>query len=162
MDGMTEDVHGPGWWVGSDGNWHSPEEDFDADVPTRTHPARRVAVVLLAVAVVGATTVGAWLGGSSGGGGQTSAGPPLGELEAQIEQAVVGTGPNQFGVTGVSGVLCTPGIAWTPGHTFQCSVYASSERKIGVYDGTVEPSPASGGWRWSGTWNPTLHHPITE
>ena len=72
MDGMTDDLHGPGWWVGSDGYWHPPDEEFDADVPKRNHPARRVAVVLLAVALVGATTVGAWLGGSSGGVGPVS------------------------------------------------------------------------------------------
>lgn len=162
MDGMTDEVHGPGWWVGSDGNWHVPEEDFDADVPARNHPARRVAVVLLAVAVVGATTVGAWLGSGAGSTGQTSAGPPTGQLETQIEQALVGSGHDQFGVTGVSGVICGSAITWTPGRTFQCSVFASSERKIGVYDGTVEPSPSAGGWRWSGTWYPILRHSTTE
>lgn len=158
MDGMTDGIHGPGWWVGSDGSWHPPEEDFGADVPTRNHPARRVAVVILAVAVVGATTVGAWLGAGSGTTGPASAGPPLGELDAQVEQVLVGTGADQFDVTGVTGVVCGPATAWTPGHTFQCSVYASGQRKIGVYDGTVEPSPSSGGWRWSGTWYPILRH----
>jgi hypothetical protein len=154
MDGVSDDRRGPGWWVGSEGNWHSPEEDFDADVPKRNHPARRVAVVLLAVALVGATTVGAWLGGSSGGTGPVSSGPPLGELEAQVEQVVAGTGAHQFGVPGVTDVVCGPAISWTPDHTFQCSVYASSHRKIGVYDGTVESAPPSEGWRWRGAWYP--------
>lgn len=160
MDGMSEDLPGPGWWVGSDGNWHPPEEDFDADVPKRAHPARRVAVVLLAVALVGATTVGAWLGSVSGG--PTTIGPPLGQLEAQVEQVVVRTGAGGFGVSGVSDVVCGATTSWRPGDTFACSVYASPQRKIGVYDGTVEPSSPSGTWRWRGQWYPVLGHATTE
>jgi hypothetical protein len=160
MDGMSDDLHGPGWWVGSDGNWHPPEEDFDADVPRRAHPARRVAVVLLAVAIVGATTVGAWLGSSSGS--PASDGPPLAQLDAQVQQVVVGTGANQFGVSDVAEVVCGPAKAWIQGDTFQCSVYASGHRKIGVYDGTVEPSSSAGTWRWSGEWYPILRPATTE
>ncbi|MGD0394090.1 MAG: hypothetical protein ABSC41_15785 [Acidimicrobiales bacterium] len=162
MDGMTDDLHGPGWWVGSDGYWHSPDEEFDADVPKRNHPARRVAVVLLAVALVGATTVGAWLGGASGGVGPVSAGPPLAELEAQVEHVVVGAGAHEFGVTGVTGVTCGPVVSWRPGSTFRCTVYASSQRKIGVYEGTVESAPSSEEWRWRGAWYPVLGRSTTE
>ncbi len=161
MDYMSDDLRGPGWWVGSDGNWHAPEEDFDADVPTRNHPARRLAVVLLAVAVVGATTVGAWLGSGSGG-GPVSTGPPLGGLEAQVEQVVSGAGAHEFGVAGVTDVVCDPVSAWRPGATFQCSVYASSQRKLGVYDGTVESAPATQGWRWRGAWYPVAGRSTAE
>lgn len=159
--GMGDESPGPGWWVGSDGAWHSPEEDFGADVPKRSHPMRRVVIVLLAVAVVGATTVGAWLGqGSPGGSG--SVGPSLAALNSQVDQVVTGTGADQFGVTGVSGVVCQPPDSWIPGATFECSVYANSDRKIGVYDGTVVSSTSAGEWRWRGTWYPTLHPSAVE
>ena len=157
---MSDDPYGPGWWVGSDGNWHSPDEDFDADVPVRNHPVRRVAVVVLAVAVVGATTLGVWLG--AGGQSAGPGGPSVSALDAQVEQVVTGTGAHDFGVTGVTGVACGPAILWRPGATFECSVYASPQRKIGVYDGTVEPTTSSGDWRWIGTWYPIQRPSTTE
>lgn len=150
---MNGDRHDPGWWVGSDGNWHSPDEDFDSDVPKKDHPIRRVAIVILAVAVVGATTFGVWLGGSQTSGPST-AGPPLAEITSQVRQAVTGTGANQFGVAGVSSVVCSPPSSWNPGDTFKCHLYASSQRELGVYDGTVQSTTSSGEWRWNGVWKP--------
>ncbi len=156
--GMNDDQHDPGWWVGSDGHWHAPDEDFNADVPKRSHPVRRVAIVLLAVAVVGATTVGAWLGAGSQTSGPATGGPSLGVLDAQVEQVVTGTGADGFGVTGVSDVVCGPAVPWRPGNRFECSVYASPQQRIGVYDGIVEPATSSGQWRWRGWWYPILRH----
>jgi len=151
---MGDDSPGPGWWVGSDGAWHAPEEDFGADVPRRSHPVRRVAVVLLAVAVVGATTIGAWLGGSSQVTTPVSGGPTLTALTSQVQQAVTRPGADGFGVPGVTDVVCVPPASWVAGATFVCSVYASSPRKIGVYAGTVESTESAGEWRWTGTWYP--------
>ncbi len=156
MVGVNDDSPGPGWWVGSDGGWHAPEEDFGADVPKRSHPVRRVAIVLLAVAVVGATTVGAWLGASSSTTGSVNGGPTLAALTSQVEQVVTGTGAHQFGVAGVADVVCVPPASWTAGARFECSVYASAARKIGVYDGTVAAGGTAGEWRWSGTWYPIV------
>jgi hypothetical protein len=153
---MTDDPHGPGWWVGSDDQWHSPEEDFNADVPARAHPVRRAAIVVLAVAVVGATTFGVWLGGGSSG-GSSPPGPPTSDLSDQVRTAIAGSGPDQFGVSGVASVMCGSPPSWTPGFKFTCSVYASSHRKIGVYDGTVEPTSPTGGWTWRGVWHPMVN-----
>ncbi len=153
---MSDDPFGPGWWVGSDGNWHTPDEDFDADVPKTNHPVRRVAIVMLAVAVVGATTFGVWLGGSSQSSGPSlSGGPSPSELSAQVRDAVSGTNANGFGVAGVSAVICHPPAVWDPGNTFRCSVYDSSHAEIGVYTGIVQPTTAPGYWRWSGSWHPS-------
>jgi hypothetical protein len=155
---MSGDPYGPGsgWWVGSDGQWHSPDEDFNADVPKKTHPVRRVAIVLLVVAVVGATTFGVLLGGGSSG-SPSASGPPTSALNEQVQTAVTGNGPNQFGVAGVVSVACGSPSSWTPGSKFTCSVYASSHRKIGVYDGVVDPTSSAGGWSWQGTWHPLVN-----
>jgi hypothetical protein len=158
---MDHDQPEIGWWVGSDGAWHPPEEDFNNDVPRRNHPARRVAVVLLAVALVGATTVGAWLGITS----QTTAtatGPPLRALDAEVERMLTGTGGDQFGVSGVSDVVCNQVASWSPGSTFECSVYVSPQRKIGIYRGTVVVATSSGAWRWTGTWYPVFRSSGTD
>ena len=85
--------------------------------PTRNHPARRVAVVLLAVAVVGATTVGAWLGGGSGTTGPASAGPPLGELETQVEQVWWVPVPTSSASPASLGSICGPVDHLDAGHT---------------------------------------------
>ena len=159
---MSGNPYGPGWWVGSDGSWHSPDEDFDADVPKKNHPIRRVAIVLLAVAVVGATTFGVWLGGSSQTANPGSAGPSLAEITSQVKQAVTGTGADEFGVAGVTSVVCYPPNSWKPGNTFKCSVYASSQRELGVYDGTVEPTTSPGSWQWNGVWNPSDRFSATD
>jgi hypothetical protein len=151
---MGGELHGPGWWVGSDGDWHPPEEDFDADVPSRKHPLRRLAVVLLAVAVVGATTVGAWLGTSQTSGSSSSSGPSLVELTAQIRQVVSGTAAGGLSVAGVSSVACTEPASWSSGKVFRCEVYGPQRREIGVYTGTVAPTTSSGYWRWDGRWEP--------
>lgn len=139
--------------MGSDGEWHPPDEEFVSDVPGRDHPVRRVAVVLLAVALVGATTLGVWLGTGSPS-GPSGGGPPLSALDHQVAVAVAGTGPGQFGVSGLSGVDCRLPGAWTPGTTFTCTVFTSPHRRIGVYDGTVTSPSASGGWQWTGRWYP--------
>jgi hypothetical protein len=151
---MDDDQPGPGWWVGSDGQWHSPDEDFNADVPKRSHPVRRVAIVLLAVAVVVATAVSSWIG--AGSSSSASQGPSLATLDARVEQIVMATGAGGFGVSGVTGVACGPTISWRTGAAFRCSVYASSQHQIGVYDGTVEPTTTAGQWTWKGSWYPIL------
>jgi hypothetical protein len=155
LGGIHDDQPGIGWWVGSDGAWHGPDENFDDDVPRRKHPLRRVAVVILAVALVGATTVGAWLGFASTSPGSTG-GPSPSALDAEVEQILSGTGPNQFGISGVRDVVCAPVVTWSPGSTFECSVYAAQQRKIGVYRGVVAASTSAGGWSWTGTWYPVL------
>lgn len=155
LDGLHDDWPGLGWWVGSDGAWHPPEENFHDDVPSRRHPVRRVAVVILAVALVGATTVGAWLGFGSPSTGNPG-GPSPSALEAEVQQILRGTGPNQFGISGVSDVVCSPVATWSPGSTFECSAYAAPRRKIGVYRGVVAASTPSGGWSWTGTWYPVF------
>src|ERR1039457_1823937 len=99
---MSGNPYGPGWWVGSDGNWHSPDENFDADSPKKNHPIRRVAIVLLAVVVVGATTFGVWLGGSSQTTSSSPSTPSLAEITSQVNQAVTGSGANEFRVAGVA------------------------------------------------------------
>ncbi len=156
---MDDERPEPGWWVGSDGLWHSPDEDFTADVPKRAHPVRRVAVVLLAVAIVVATAVSSWLGVGSSTGSQ---GPSLATLDTRVEQIVTGVGAGGFGVSGVTDVVCGPAIAWRPGARFECSVYAAPQRRIGVYDGTVEPSTTAGEWTWKGMWYPILRPSGTQ
>jgi hypothetical protein len=159
---MSGNPYGPGWWVGSDGNWHSPDENFDADSPKKNHPIRRVAIVLLAVVVVGATTFGVWLGGSSQTTSSSPSTPSLAEITSQVNQAVTGSGANEFRVAGVARVVCNRPNSWNPGTTFKCYVYASSQREIGVYEGTVESTTSSGEWRWSGVWYPILGHSAAD
>ncbi len=155
LGGMDDEHPGLGWWVGSDGAWHAPEEDFHRDVPRRNHPVRRVFVVVLAVALVGATTVGAWLGITSPT-TTTPDGPSLSALNAEVEQILTGTGADQFGISRVSDVSCNQVASWSPGSTFECSVYAAPRRQIGVYRGTVLATTSSGAWRWTGTWYPVF------
>lgn len=152
---MEDDQPGLGWWVGSDGAWHPPEEDFKLDVPRRNHPVRRVAVVLLAAALVGATTVGAWLEITSPS-TVTAAGPSSTALDAEVEQILTGTGADQFGISGVRAVVCSRVVTWSPGSTFECSVYAAPRRKIGIYRGTVSATTSTGAWRWTGAWYPVF------
>jgi hypothetical protein len=151
---MSDVPYGPGWWEGSDGDWHGPDEDFDAEVPTRNHPIRRIAIVLLAVAVVGATTFGVWLGGSAQTTGPPSGGPTIAEITSQVSRIVTGTEARQSGVAHVSGVVCHPPSSWSPGRTFECSVYGPGQSELGTYQATVESTTSSGEWRWNGVWNP--------
>jgi len=142
-----DDLFGPGWWVGSDGNWHTPDERFDSDVPKTNHPVRRVAIVVLAIALIGATSAGVWGGVTSQ---PSSTGPSVSSLNVQVQQAV--TGP---GVTGVVRAACHPPASWSAGQTFKCDVYGSAQRVLGEYEGTVLPTTSSGEWQWRGVWSPT-------
>ncbi len=157
---LPNDPFGPGWWVGSDGNWHSPDERFDPEVPNRNHPVRRVVVVLLALALIGATSAGVW-GGVFSQQASSSSGPPLASLDTQVELAVSGPGTSGFGVTGVVSAVCHPPTSWSAGRTFSCDVYGSAKRKLGEYDATVKPTTSSGQWRWTGVWKPNRHSDVT-
>lgn len=145
-----------GWWVGSDGNWHPPDESFDPEHPKRRHPIRRVAVVILAIALIVATSVGAWEGASSS---SAYGGPSLAQLSTQVRLAVTGTGSDQFGVAGVSSVQCHLPGSWNVGDRFSCEVYGTSQSLVGHYDGVVAATSSSGEWRWDGAWKP-IHRPL--
>lgn len=146
-----EDPFVAGWWVGSDGNWHTPDEPFDSDVPKRNHPVRRLAIVVLAIALIGATSAGVWGGVISQ---PPSSGPSVSSLDAQVEQAVTGTGSTGLGVTGAARAVCHPPASWSAGQTFKCDVYGSAQKVLGEYEGTVQPTTSSGEWRWRGVWSP--------
>jgi hypothetical protein len=149
-DGWDDDPY-VGWWVGSDDNWHPPEEAFGAETPRKNHPIRRIAVVILAIALVGATSVGVW----EGAGSPSYPGPSPTQLAAQVRQVVTGTNADELGIAGVSSVQCFPPNAWSSGTTFSCEVHGSMHEVIGQYEGTVESSTSSGQWRWNGVWKPS-------
>jgi hypothetical protein len=158
-----DDPYGPGWWVASDGSWHSPDEDFGAGVPKNAHPIRTVAVVLLVLLVIGATTIGVWAGsGSQANSGSASTGPSPSELTAQVAQTVTGTGTDEFGVAGVVRVVCDGPSRWSPGETFTCDAYDVARSDVGQYDGRVQPTTSSGYWQWIGTWHPSHRHSSVE
>jgi hypothetical protein len=150
--GGADDDPFAGWWVGSDDNWHPPDEAFDPDRPTGTHPVRRVVVVILAIALIAATSAGVWEGATSST--STPDGPSLAQLTTQVKLAVTGTGANEFGVTGVSIVQCHLPSPWTARDTFTCKVYGTSQKLLGRYDATVQSTTSSGEWRWTGIWEP--------
>jgi len=155
-DYLSEDTGGRdddpyvGWWVGSDDNWHPPQEAFGSEIPGTVHPIRRVAVVILAIALVGATSVGVWEGASS----SSDPGPSPTQLAAQVRQIVTGTDAGELGIAGVSGVQCSPPDEWSVGSSFSCKIDGSSHEVIGHYEGTVESPTSSGQWRWNGVWKP--------
>ena len=153
-----DDPFSLGWWVGSDGNWHTPDEPFDLDVPKRSHPVRRVAIVVLAVALIGATSAGVWGGAVSH---PPSSGPSVSSLDAQVQLAVARAGGTGHAVTGVLRAVCHPPASWSSGETFTCDVFGSSETKLGQYLGTVQPTGSAGAWRWEGSWKPTHRYSIT-
>jgi hypothetical protein len=153
-----DDPFGPGWWVGSDGNWHTPDERFASDVPKRDHPVRRVAIVVLAIALIGATSAGVWGGVVSQ---SPSSGPSVSSLDVQVQRAVTGSGSAAHAAPGVVRAVCHPPASWSAGQTFKCDVYGSSQTKLGQYLGTVQPTSSSGEWRWEGTWKPTHQYSIT-
>jgi hypothetical protein len=115
---------------------------------------RRVAVVILAIALVGATSAGVWERTNSAT--STPVVPALAQITAQVKQAVTGTGPNEFGVSGVSSVVCHLPSSWEAGNAFRCDVYGPSRNVIGRFDGTVESSSSSGEWQWKGVWEPSV------
>jgi hypothetical protein len=155
-DGPEDDPY-LGWWVGSDGNWHPPDESFDPDRPKKRHPIRRMAVVVLAIALIAATSVGAWEGASSS---SSPGGPSLAQLTAQVRLVVTGTGTDELGVADVSNVHCGLPSSWNVGMTFRCEVYGTSRELVGHYDGVVVSASSSGEWRWNGVWKP-IHRPLT-
>jgi hypothetical protein len=158
-DDLSDDAFVVGWWVGPDGNWHPPDEPFSAKTAKKPHLLRRVAVVLLAVAIVVATTVSVLAGGSPQS--SSSTGPSLAELTYQVQQAVTGSGSGQSGVQGVARVVCHPPSTWRSGQAFTCDVFGPPQTELGQYHGTVQPTTASGEWRWNGVWKPTRPYTIT-
>jgi hypothetical protein len=148
-----------GWWVGSDGNWHPPDEPFEPDRPERRHPIRRMAVVILAIALLAATSVGAWEGASSS---SSYGGPSPAQLNAQVRSALTGTGADHLGIAGVSNVQCHPPSSWNAGNRFNCEIYGTSQSLVGHYDGTVVATSFAGEWRWDGVWKPIHRSLITD
>jgi hypothetical protein len=149
-----------GWWVGADGNWHTPQESFSARVPREPHMLRRVVVVLLAVAIVVATTVSV-LAGSGSLTFTPSSGPSLAELTSQVQQAVSGSGSGELRIGGVTGVKCHAPSSWSVGAPFSCDVFGSGHVKVGQYDGTVQPTSPSGEWQWQGRWTPSRPYSVS-
>jgi hypothetical protein len=119
-----------------------------------------VLIVVLAIALIGATSAGVW-GGVISPPSPSSAGPSLAILDAQVKLAVAGTGSNDSGVAGVARVVCDPPASWSAGQTFTCDVYGSAQKKLGEYDAEVESTTSSGEWRWTGVWNPIRPHDST-
>jgi len=121
---------------------------------------RRVAIVVLAVALVAATSAGVWEGANSSS--STPDGPPLGQLTTQVQRAVTGTGADEFGVGGVTSVQCRLPSSWDAGKTFTCEVYGTSQSLIGRYAATVESTSTSGEWQWKGVWEPVRRPSVTD
>jgi len=82
-------------------------------------------------------------------------GPSLPDLTADARAQITGTGSDGFGVKGVSRVVCNPPSEWTPGATFTCFAYDSSDNELGEYDGTVEPDASDGTYQWNANWVPS-------
>jgi hypothetical protein len=97
------------------------------------------ALVLIAVAVAKSST---------------PQGPPLSELTANVQSQITGSGPDNFGVSGVSNVVCNPPSSWSSGNTFSCFAYNSSDQEVGEYDATIEPNGANGSYQWNARWLP--------
>jgi hypothetical protein len=72
-------------------------------------------------------------------------------LTADVRAQIVGTGPSQFGARGVARVVCDPPSSWSTGDTFTCFAYGNSDRALGTYYGTVEPTRGSD-VRWKARW----------
>lgn len=157
-DDLGDDPFVVGWWVGPDGNWHPPDEPFDAGTAKEPHPLRRVVVVLLAVAIVVATTVSVLAGV---GPPTSSTGPSLAQLSNQVQQTVTGSGVGQPVVRGVTSVKCHLPRTWSSGETFTCKVFGPSRMELGQYRGTVEPTTTSGEWRWEGIFKPRYPYTVT-
>jgi len=159
LDDLGDDPFVAGWWVGSDGNWHTPDERFDSDVPMRSHPVRRVAIIVLAIALIGATSAGVWGGVISQ---SSSTGPSVSSLDVQVQLAVTRTGSTGPGVTGAVRAVCHPPASWSAGKTFKCDVYGSAQKVLGEYEGTVQPTASSGEWQWRGVWSPVRRVAATD
>lgn len=121
---------------------------------------RRVAVVMLAIALIGATSAGVWEGASSST--STPDGPSLDQITNQVKVAVTGTSTNEFAVAGVSSVQCHLPSAWDAGETFRCEVYGSSQKLLGHYDATVQSTTSSSEWGWKGVWEPIQRPSVTD
>lgn len=150
-----DDPFATGWWVGADGNWHTPQEPFTTRGPDKPRRLRRVVVVLLALAIVAATTVSVLAG--SGSLTATPSGPSSAELASQVQRAV----SDDLRIEGVTGVRCQAPNSWSVGETFTCDVFGSTHGKVGQYVGTVQPTSPSGEWQWRGRWMPSHPYSVT-
>ena len=150
-----EDPFVAGWWVGAEGNWHTPQEPFTTRGPDKPRRLRRVVVVLLAVAIVAATTVSVLAG--SGSLTTSPSGPSAAGLASQVQRAVSG----DLRIEGVTGVRCQAPSSWSVGEKFTCDVFGSSQVKVGQYIGTVQPTSPSGAWQWEGRWKPSHTYSVT-
>jgi len=119
-----------------------------------------VLIVVLAIALMGATSAGVW-GGVMSQPTPSSAGPSPTILDTQVQLALTENGSNDAGVTGVVRVVCDPPASWSVGRTFTCEVLGSAQRKLGEYDAEIEATTPSGEWRWTGVWNPRRHRDST-
>jgi hypothetical protein len=82
--------------------------------------------------------------------GTTGPGPPLPVLNSNVNNQIIGTGPDDFGATGVSNVACQPPTSWTPGLNFICIAYGPTGDEVGTYYGTVDPNAFDGTYQWNG------------
>ncbi|MGA2835389.1 MAG: DUF4190 domain-containing protein [Acidimicrobiales bacterium] len=87
--------------------------------------------------------------------GVTRSGPSLQDLDYSVQGQVTGTGPTDFGATGVSDVSCQPPDQWTIGSTFTCVAYGTSGSAVGRYLGTVDPNAPDGTEQWNGRYFPS-------
>jgi hypothetical protein len=177
---MSNIAHGPGWWLASDGRWYPPEQhpSFRAppppygsvstppptyrDAPRKRKksalrwPVRILLALLLAVAgVIGGIAIQKDRTNSA----SVSSGIPgttmtISELDASVQSAITSTQPGNFGIKGISRVVCNPPSTWGPGKSLQCFVYQSSGTELGEYDATILPNDSSGTPQWNGTYQP--------
>ena len=87
--------------------------------------------------------------------GVTHAGPSTETLDYDVLQQVTDTGPNGFGATGVTSVVCQRPGPWSVGSTFTCVAYDSTGSAAGRYLGTVESNAPDGTYQWMGRYSPT-------
>lgn len=127
--------------------------------------SRRIVGTLFILLLVGMVTAACGSGGPSAASSSSSTvssttqavksetGPTLTDLTSSVQGQITGTGPNDFGVGGVSKVTCVLPTTWRSGVRFKCFAYDFAYDEMGQYDGKV--APASGGApQWSGQWSP--------
>lgn len=124
--------------------------------------SRSVAGALVSLLLCGAAASACGSGSASPGASSSttpptlaSAGnaPTLSNLTASVQAQLTGTGPNDFSVTGMSKLTCTPPAKWADAATFECRAYDFAGDLIGQYDGTVQPA-SKGVPQWTGLWSP--------
>jgi hypothetical protein len=162
----TQTQPAPGWWLASDGNWYPPETASHVQrpfaSPNATHT--KLVVILVSTALVIAAVVSVLIvtNGSSPTVSATTNpapstiaipnGPSLPSLTSSVQAQIVGTGTDNFNVTGVDSVICNPPDSWKPGATFTCYAYGPTKSEVGEYDGTIEPNASDGGYQWNARW----------